>query len=607
MTSPRESAPKSATAFQPLHMLIQDLVQRHVSEAPDRIAITSHGRHWTYGELASSSDLIASHLVSLGVQPGDRIGVFLERSFSLIAGLLGILKAHAAYVPLDLQYPPHRLEWMARDGGFPVFLTTSDLVPRFPDVRSRPILLDQLDCEEDRIPHSPSKPGFSDENEDRAAYVMYTSGSTGVPKGVIVPHRGIRRLVHSTTYIQIRPEDVFFQHSPVSFDASTFEIWGALTQGARLVLMPPGKSSLRDLGRTIQEEGVTVLWLTSGLFNSFIDEHPEALSGVKHLLAGGDILSVPHVARAIRRLPGTQLYNGYGPTENTTFSCVHRIEPDPTRTTPIPIGKAIDGTTTHVLKADMTPVNPGEEGELFVGGRGVALGYLNQPELTQERFLPDPFSRETGSLLYRTGDYVRALPDGTLAFLGRKDRQVKLRGFRIELDEVETHLRNNPWISDCAVTIQGDDAVSKQMIAWVVSAIHPAPSERSLREHFMPCMPAHMLPERWQVLERLPLDPNGKIDRTQLKLAAETHGNLLRPQRPVSLEDFLCGELGQMLSASKVPMDESFFELGANSLLITQLHARLEKYLAREFPITDLFQFTTARTLAHHLQNQVLS
>ncbi len=303
---------------------------------------------------------------------------------------------------------------------------------------------------------------------DDLAYLMYTSGSTGTPKGVAITHRSVVRLVKKTDYASFSAEEIFLQLAPISFDASTFEIWGALLNGAKLVVMPPAPPSLEEIGSAIRDHSVTTLWLTSGLFNAMIDERLPDLRPLRQLLAGGDVLSVPHVRKALRELTGTRLINGYGPTESTTFACCHTIAPDAPLDGSVPIGKPIANTTAYILDAQLQPVPIGVAGELFIGGDGLARGYWRRPELTSERFIADPFSSEPNGRLYQTGDLARWRGDGTIEFLGRADSQVKLRGFRIELGEIENALRQQSDVLDAAVAVREDAPGEKRLVGYVV-------------------------------------------------------------------------------------------------------------------------------------------
>ncbi len=367
---------------------------------------------------------------------------------------------------------------------------------------------------------------------DALAYVMYTSGSTGVPKGVAVHHRGVVRLVSNTAYAAFGPDETVLQIAPLAFDASTFEIWGALLHGGRLVLSPPGVPSPDDVAAAIATQGITTLWLTTGLFH-VLAEQPAAraaFSRLHQLLVGGDVLSRPHAELALASLGRATLTNFYGPTEGTTFSSFHPMRlPLPDR--PVPIGRPIANTRMYVLDRRLQPLPAGVPGELYVGGDGVARGYLDRPDLTAERFVPDPFSSRPGRRLYRTGDLARLLPDGNVDFLGRTDNQVKIRGFRVEPGEVEAALLRLPEVAAGAVLAVADSAGERSLAAFYTAADPSAPpSARRLRERLQESLPAHLVPTAFFLRSELPLNPNGKVDRAALAREATS----AVPASPVS-------------------------------------------------------------------------
>ncbi|MET0623242.1 MAG: amino acid adenylation domain-containing protein, partial [Pyrinomonadaceae bacterium] len=414
----------------PRDACVHRLFEQQAAATPDAVALSLGDRALTYAELDARADRLAAHLRALGVGPEVIVGLCVERSIEMVVGLLGILKAGGAYLPLDPEYPADRLRFMLEDAGATVLVTRRNLVERLPRTPARVFCLDAegeaTAGKYEPVAHTASV------TADNLAYVMYTSGSTGVPKGVAVPHRAVVRLVRGTDYAEFGPAETFLQLAPASFDASTFEVWGALLHGARLAVMPPGAHSPEELAAALARHGVTTLWLTAGLFHQMVDAQAEALRGLRQLLAGGDVLSPSHVARVLEGGAGCVLINGYGPTENTTFTSAHRMEAGWRLTgASVPVGRPIANTRAYVLDAGMRPAPVGVAGELYAGGDGLARGYLSRPGLTAERFIPDPFGEEPGGRLYRTGDRVRWLGDGTIEFLGRSDGQVKVRGFRI--------------------------------------------------------------------------------------------------------------------------------------------------------------------------------
>ncbi|HXB53930.1 MAG TPA: amino acid adenylation domain-containing protein [Vicinamibacteria bacterium] len=435
---------------------------------PDAVAVVWGGERLTYSELDRRANQLAQRLVRAGVAPGARVGICVERSLDLVVGLVGILKAGGAYVPLDPDYPRPRLAFMLADARPAALLTQERLLGRLPVEDIPVVCLDR----DDGIAAEPTEaPRWRGTAED-LAYVTYTSGSTGVPKGVEVRHRGILRLVLGADYARLSAGETLLQLAPVSFDASTLEVWGALLVGGRCVVYPDRVPTTEELGQVLTREGVSTLWLTASLFNAVVDEASEALLPVRQLLIGGEALSVGHVRKAQDRLPRTQIINGYGPTESTTFTCCYPIPAGlPEGTKSIPIGRPIANTDVFVLDPGLEPVPVGVAGELFIGGDGLARGYLNRPELTAERFVPNPFGERPGERLYRTGDSARWRGDGTIEFLGRRDDQVKIRGFRVELGEVQAVLARHPAVKESVVLVkEGRTPGDKRLVAYVVAA-----------------------------------------------------------------------------------------------------------------------------------------
>ncbi|MGG1205736.1 amino acid adenylation domain-containing protein, partial [Brevibacillus formosus] len=429
-------------------------------------------------------------------------------------------------------------------------------------------------------------------------YVIYTSGSTGLPKGTLVIHRGIVRLVKETDYVTITEQDVFLQASTVSFDAATFEIWGSLLNGAQLVLMPPDLPSLEELGQAIQTHKVTTLWLTAGLFTLMVDHHKEHLTGVRQLLVGGDVVSVPHVRKALE-IEGITIINGYGPTENTTFTCCYPVTELPETISSFPIGRPIRNTTVYVLDSNMQPVPIGVTGELYIGGDGLAQGYLHRPDLTEERFVPNPFSTDPQARLYRTGDLVRYLPDGLIEFIGRIDNQVKIRGFRIELSEVEAVLAKHPALAASVVIVREDEPGKKQLVAYAVKQAEHEVDTAELRQHFKAHVPDYMVPSAFVMLDELPLTPNGKVDRKALPVPVYdrsqdvdsfTEATNLIEQK---LAEIWCG----VLRMDRIGIHDNFFELGGDSILSIQIVARANKAGIHLTP-KNLFDHQTIAELA---------
>ncbi|RYZ40223.1 MAG: amino acid adenylation domain-containing protein [Myxococcaceae bacterium] len=579
------------------------LFSEQAMRTPDAIALKAGTRTLTYAQLEAASNQLAHHLRWSGVRPGDRVGLCVERSPQLITAMLGILKAGAAYVAIDARDPAERITWIVQEAGLNVLVTQDALADSLPVVSGLLVLLDE---EADRIAKQPVTPLQVTVPAQALAYVMFTSGSTGRPKGVSVPHRGILRLARDNGFLEVGPEDVFLQLAPVAFDASTLEIWGALLNGAKLVLAPPKTLSLAELGGLLGEEGINTLWLTAALFEQMVSQQGQDLARVRRILAGGDVLPVQAVREHLARLPeGAVLINGYGPTENTTFSATHTLRAGDTVERSVPIGRPLGNSTAWVLDKGLQPLPPGAPGELYVGGDGLAWGYLQRPDLTAERFIPHPFSREPGARLYRTGDRVRWTEDGTLEFLGRADFQVKIRGFRIEPGEVEAVLRQAPGVRETVVLAREDVPGDKRLVGYLV------PSEGALeldavKDFVAKQLPEYMVPSAWVELTALPLNANGKVDRKVLPAPEAPSATERRAQAPRNaMEASLAAIWAEVLHVEGVGIDDNFFDLGGHSLLATQVVARIRTTLGVELPLGDLFTAPTVATLAARLGHAV--
>lgn len=586
----------------PRNRCVHQLFEDQVSRTPDAVAVVFEDHRLTYQELNVRANRLAHALRALGVDRGGRVALCVERSPEMIVGLLGILKAGGAYVPLDPSYPQSRLEFMLRDTAAPVVLTQASLISSLPQTGARLLVLDDdLGSDQPDGDLDPAVPVTADD----LAYVMYTSGSTGTPKGVEVIHRAIARLLCGVDYVRLDGGRRILQMAPISFDASTFEIWGALLHGGCCVLFPDRTPSIERLGRVLDDQKIDTLWLTSALFNTVIDEAPEILSGVKQLLAGGDVLSVPHVKRALAELPDTQLINGYGPTETTTFACCYPIpRPFDENQRSVPIGRPINATRAYVLDGRLEPVPIGIAGELYLGGDGLARGYLNRPDLTDERFVPDPFRVRPGGLLYRTGDQVRWRTDGTLEFLGRLDNQVKIRGFRIELGEIESALARHPDLQRGVVIAHQEKTGAKRLVAYVVPGDRTrAPSPAALRNHLSRELPEYMIPSEFIFLDELPLGPNGKVDRNALPTPGKTRPDtrLAAVAPRTERERQVAAVWAEVLHLDEVGVHDNFFDLGGHSLLAARVVSRLGKLLDTELPVRALFEAPTVARLAERI------
>ena len=589
----------------PREASIPELFEAEVAAHPDTVAIVTDTTTWTYQELNAKANILAHRLHALGVKPGMFVGLCMERSAEMIAATLGILKAGAAYVPLDPAYPSARLQYMLNDANPTGILVSQESIPRVAEtfkLYPHPIL-DVGTVLEEAGNETNLERTFS---ADHLAYVMYTSGSTGTPKGVCVEHRSVVRLVKGLNYATLDTSETLFHFAPISFDASTFEIWGALLNGARLVVYPAELPSLKDLGDAIIRHGVTTLWLTAGLFHQMVEANLDSLRGVRQLLSGGDILSVSHVRRVLEQIPQTTLINGYGPTECTTFTCCYPMRGTLEPCTSVPIGRPISNTPIYILDTLLQPVPIGVPGELYVGGDGVAREYLNAPELTSERFIPNPFAP---GRLYKTGDQVRYLPDGRVLFLGRADGQIKLRGFRIEPGEIETTLLSHPDVREAAVILRANRAGDKRLAVFVTVDQAKTPDTETLRTYLSERLPAHMVPADIIPLAKLPLTPNGKLDRRSLEKILPVSlavSDTYVPPRD-ELEKKLSRVWAQLLDLKAVGIHDNFFQLGGHSLLAIRLVICFRTICGFEISLRDIFECPTIELLANRVKSALPS
>ena len=566
----------------------------HAERYPYAIAATCGGNALTYRDLDERANRLARHLLATGrVGPDILVGAAVERSLERIVALLGILKAGAAYMPLDPNDPPARLALMVTD-DVPLLVTTQTLAMRLP---SGPLHV-YLDADASLIAQQDLSAPPCEAGPTNLAYALYTSGSTGEPKGVLVAQRSVMRLVDNAGYAALAPDSVVLHLAPLNFDASTFEIWGPLLNGGRLVVMEPGTPTLEEIGATIRREGVNTLWLTAGLFLAMVDERLDDLAPLRQLLAGGDVLSPAHVARVLAAHPHLTVVNGYGPTETTTFATYHTVHAGDDVAAGVPIGRPIGNTHVYVRDRHGELVPPGVAGELFIGGDGVARQYRGRPALSEERFVPDPW--RAGGRLYQTGDLVRWRADGVLEFLGRRDGQVKIRGFRVELGEIEAALLRHPLVTAAAVVAYGTTHAGKQLSAYVVPLAKAEFDTANLAAWLSDRLPAYMHPRQWQVLTELPLTPNGKLDRDALPAPRMSDPPMtdVGPQTPV--ERILADIWSRLLNRPSIGIRQNFFELGGDSILSLQIVARCREAGLRLLP-RQIFEYQTIAELAPHV------
>ncbi|MBB5887122.1 amino acid adenylation domain-containing protein, partial [Xanthomonas sp. F1] len=591
---------------QPIHALFEAQAARQ----PQAVALDGAGELVSYAVLNRRANRVAQRLIALGVKPDDRVALCMERSVGMVVALLGILKAGGAYVPLDPTYPAERLSYLLADIAPAAILVQSISRDRLPSKAAHASILVLDEIEAAPLPAAVPDPIVPGLTSRHLAYVLYTSGSTGQPKGVMIEHRSVVRLAVNASYAPLSPDDCVAHCANPAFDASTWEIWGGLLNGARLLVV--AQEDVLDpqaLNRVLVEGKASALWMTAGLFNEYVNVLGLAFAGLKYLLVGGDVLDPRSVARVLNgALPPRHLLNGYGPTEATTFATTFEIAtlPDAART--IPIGRPIANTQVYVLGPHGDPVPVGAAGEIHIGGPGVARGYLNQPELTAQRFLADPFAADPEARMYRTGDLGRWLPDGTLDYLGRNDLQVKIRGFRIELGEIEARLAACDGVAKAVVIAREDAVGDKRLLAYVVPQVGAEVTAAALRATLSRVLPEYMVPGAFVMLEALPLTPNGKLDRQALPAPDQAAVASLAYEAPVGeLEQAIAAIWQDLLRIERAGRHDHFFELGGHSLLAVRLVTRLRAALGVELALRDVFAQPTLATLARTVSNAAAS
>ncbi|WP_301184563.1 non-ribosomal peptide synthetase [Streptomyces sp. NL15-2K] len=566
---------------------VPELFRAQARRTPEAPAVVFAGVTLDYRELDERSDRLAGRLAGLGVGPETPVAVLMERSADLPVALLAVLKAGGAYVPLRDTDPVARLRHVLDDTGAPVVVTDPELADR-----ARELGVTVLDAHEDAPAAAPDVTVLP----DQLAYVMYTSGSTGLPKGVEITHRDVVELASDRRWRGDAHQRVLL-HSPTAFDASTYELWVPLLKGGTVVVAPPRELSVAVLERELTEHAITGLWLTAGLFRLVAEEAPGALAGVREVWTGGDVVPAAAVRRVLEVCPGTVVADGYGPTETTTFALSHAMttaEPVPAR---VPIGRPLDNMRVYVLDGGLRPAPVGVAGELYIAGAGLARGYARQPAPTAGRFVADPFG-PSGTRMYRTGDLARWTADGVVEFVGRADEQVKLRGFRIELGEIEDRLARHPAVAQAAVIVREDRPGDKRLAGYVVPTGPVGAAE--LREYLSGELPDYMVPSALLTVDALPLTANGKLDRRALP--APEYGSAAERRAPRDeREQTLCALYAEILGVPEVGIDDSFFDLGGHSLLATRLVNRIRSAFGAEVPVRAVFEAPSVAALKDRL------
>ncbi|MFJ1901978.1 amino acid adenylation domain-containing protein [Streptomyces sp. NPDC088115] len=564
-----------------------ELFEEQAALTPGATALIHGDERTGYAELDARADRLAGLLTARGVRPGDTVGVYLERSASLVVAVLGILKAGAGYVLLDPDFPAERLRVMAEDARAAVVVSARGTA-------SDGIGAARVDIE-DAAGARPLPHGTVRVRPDDIACVMFTSGSTGRPKGIAASHHALTATLTGQDFASFGPGAVWLQCAPLSWDAFALELWGPLMNGGTCVLHPAGRPEPLLMARLVAEHGITSMYLSASLFNVVVDEYPHLLDGVRELVVGGEALSAPHAARALERSPQLRLSNGYGPVECMVFLTVHPVTRAGLGDGPVPIGRPLAGKRLYVLDEELRPVPDGTAGELYAAGAGLAREYRGRPALTAERFVAAP----SGERVYRTGDLGRRRADGVLEYLGRADSQVKIRGFRVEPGEVESVLARHPGVGRAAVVAHDHPAGDRQLTAYVVPAggDRQGLREAELRTYAREMLADYLVPAAFVVLDALPLTPSGKLDRAALPepgAAAAVTGRTAADGTAAAL----CELFAQVLCAEAVGPDDDFFALGGHSLLAARLLGRIRTVLGAEIDIRTLFGAPTPALLA---------
>ncbi|MFS0592503.1 non-ribosomal peptide synthetase [Cytobacillus horneckiae] len=559
---------------------IPDMFKEQVKATPNAIALSDNKEKFTYMQLDKITDNFAQVLLNHQIHLDNVVLIYAESSIKTIASILGVLKAGGCYLALEVDTVCDRLAYILEDASPSLVITTSDKANKF--VEQSLIDLDEewdkaLETDVELQPVALSK--------DQLAYISYTSGTTGRPKGVCVTHGAVRRLVNGEQFLNLNSDTTFLQLAPLAFDASTLEVWGTLCNGGNLVVYPNEKVSPEVLEQVIDTHSINSLWLTAGLFHLMVDNNIEIFKNIANVLAGGDVISVQHVQKLMNKFPYIHFINGYGPTENTTFTSTWTADKELKDLTSVPIGKPINGTEVYILDSNLLPVKDEEIGSLYAGGEGLARCYLNMSKETAEKFIPNPFSHHHGQRMYDTGDLARWRNDGTIEFIGRADGQLKINGYRVETREIEELLKSHPDILDAIVLSQSCDQ-DKKLVAYVIlKQCDCTDTSKSveLKNFLRERLPKYMIPWAISILKSFPLTKNGKVDRGLLPKLTFNSRNVHTEYTPpeTALEIYLTELWEEFLKIDSIGVNDDFFELGGHSLIVAQLvsHIREDKKL----------------------------
>lgn len=581
-----------------------NLFEEQVKKYPNNIAISYGKVEVTYKELDKRTNKIANYLKKLNIKPEQLIAVCLNRSPEMIATFLAILKVGAAYIPIDLAYPKERIRYMLEDSGTNHVITTEEIALELPNINAEFIC---LDLERDTIEKQPEK--CTDiSNISNLAYVMYTSGSTGKPKGVEIIQKGIIRLVNNNSeYASLGPKEVILNRASIAFDVSVFEIYGSILNGGTLVIMNSSKPTFEEIAKTINEKGVTILRVGPDMLNILIEDYTEYLSSLRQVFSGGEVLPILVAQKFLKKLKNCKLINAYGPTENTVNTTSYHVKEVSLDETSIPIGRPISNDCVYILDKYLQPVPVGVIGELFLSGEGIARGYLNRDQLTKEKFFQDPFHRNKNRMMYKSGDLARYRADGNIEFIGRADNQVKIRGIRIELGEVETVIGTFPGIRQSISSVIKGLNGSNELVSYVVMNKGISFEQQELRNYIREKLPDHMIPTFIMVIKEVPLTPVGKVDRKSLPSPII---NVKKDERVLpsnSTEEKLVLLWEDLLDVKPIGVEDNYFELGGNSLIAMKMFSEINKIFKKDLPVSTIFQNATISKIATLIMSDVQS
>lgn len=591
----------------PATQSIPQLFEEQVALNPDATAVIFGEQEMTYRELNRRANQLAWYLRKLGVGPEVAVGIRMDRSIEMVLALVGIVKAGGGYLPLDLSYPPDRVAFMLDDARVSVLLTEQHLVDSLPETTARVVSVDTI---RDLVSQEPEANPDHVVTPQNLIYIIYTSGSTGNPKGVLIPQQAVTRLVRDTNYVALKPSDRIAQASNASFDAATFEIWGAFLNGACVVGVSKDIAlSPRRFAEELRDQQISVMFLTTALFNQIARDVPAAFGSMRQLMVGGEAVDPQLFKVVLDQGAPERLLNVYGPTETTTFATWQLVTAVAEDAVSIPIGRPISNTYIRILDQYLNAVPVGVDGQIYIGGPGLAREYLGRPDLTSEKFIPDPYSADRTARLYKTGDTGRYLADGSIEYIGRLDQQVKIRGFRIELTEIEALLNQHAGVRESVVLARADVPGEKRLVAYLVPAPGADHNTVELRRHLQEKLPEYMVPAIFVFLDSLPLSPNGKVERKLLPAPGEERPELekafVAPRTEV--ETRLTAIWEKALAVRPIGIQDNFFELGGHSLLAVRLFAQIEKAFGHKLPLAILFQAPTIERLAQEIQEQALS